>query len=221
MIPLIFCIYFRKKLNTKALKVFFIYAVILFLFVGINFLALKVIKDQLIIFLVLRLFNIFEYSIIAIFLYHVLKLPLFKKIILFSIIPFIIYAVIDYLYNNPAQFNNHSNIVAALLIIIFIVFFFYEKMNSEEMTPLHQSIYFWIIVALMLYFSGSFFFFLFSNAGVDRNLMAIVYCLVVLLKDILLSVSLLASETDEYKSNILQIPTDINFDEPNQSTAKN
>jgi|GEM_PF-7000752 len=94
-------------------------------------------------------------------------------------------------------------------------------MNSEEMTPLHQSIYFWIIVALMLYFSGSFFFFLFSNAGVDRNLMAIVYCLVVLLKDILLSVSLLASETDEYKSNILQIPTDINFDEPNQSTAKN
>ena len=169
----------------------------------------------------LRLFNIFEYSILALFLYHTFKAPFFKKAVLFSIIPFIIYAFGDYLAHDRTQFNNHSNIVSALLLIVFIVYFFYEKMNTVVMYPLYQSISFWICVALLLYFAGSFFFFLFIKSGVNRGLMNNIYAAVAILKNILLCLSLFASERVDNEDDALHIPNDLDLDELSLTNPKN
>jgi hypothetical protein len=180
-----------------------------------------VIKNNELFFIVLRLFNILEYSIIALFIHYVLKAPLFKKIVLYSIPLFILYGIVDYFANDRFQFNNHTNIVSALLLIVFIVYFFYEKMNTVVLYPLYQSIYFWICVGLFLYFTGSFFFFIFSTSDVDKILMKSIYALVVITKNILLCISLFSSENAEKDESPLQIPTDLDLDELSLTKPKN
>lgn len=84
------------------------------------------------------------------------------------------------------------------------------------MYPLYQSTVFWICVGLFLYFAGSFFFFLFTTTKVDKEfsiLMDIIYGFVVIVKNIILSLSLLASESEDNKEELLHFPTDIDLDE--------
>lgn len=217
ILPLIFCILFYKKLNTKALKVFFIYSVVLAFFACLSLFGLSILKDRSLYLLVIRIFNIFEYSIIAFFLYQIIRSPVFRKLILFSIVPFIIFAVVDYWISDREQFNNHSNIISALLIIGYITFYFYEKMRSVAISPLYQSIIFWICVGLFFYFAGTFFFFLFINSSKDKEfirLMNYIYVFVVITKNLILGLSLLASDTDETSDNdTLHFPTDLDLDE--------
>ncbi|RYY48631.1 MAG: hypothetical protein EOO06_09590 [Chitinophagaceae bacterium] len=215
LFPLIFCILFYKKLNTKALKVFFAYAVSLFSFTLLAFLSREVAQNSMSYFLLLRIFNIVEYTLIALFLRNVYQSTLFRRIVIFTIVPFIIFAVVDYIVTDKSQFNNHSTIVSSLLLILFIIYFFFEKMNTVVIYPLYQSISFWICVGLFLYFSGSFFFFLFIKAGEEKEfviLMNSIYAFVVILKNGLLSGALLASENSD-SNDSLQIPNDLDLDE--------
>jgi len=226
-LPLFFCILFYKKLNTKELKVFFVYAALLFLFNILTILLLEVFDERVTYFFIGRIFNIFEYSVICYFLYIVLKENWVRKVILFSIIPFTIYALFDYYISNKNTFNNHSNIVSYLLLIIFIVYFFFEKMRTVVVYPLYQSTVFWICVGLFLYFTGTFFFFVFitTSSGADKDFvrtMSHIYLISVVVKNIILCLSLFATNNnDERDENVLHIPTDLDLDEPfTPSTTK-
>ena len=224
IIPLIFCILFYKKLNTKALKVFFIYAILLCFFSSLSLLILKVIKDRTTYFFVIRLFNICEFTTIAIFIYHILKVDIARKIVLYTIPPFIIYAIVDYLLTEKNQFNNHSNVVSALLIILFIIYYFFEKMKTVVMYPLYQSISFWICVGLFLNFTGIFFFILFINSSTDKEfkiLMNSIVGIVTLTKNILLCLSLFATENTEQEDDELHIPNDMDLGEFSLTNLKN
>lgn len=89
------------------------------------------------------------------------------------------------------------------------------------MYPLYQSITFWICVGLLLYFAGSFFFFLFIKSSVDKVLMNSIYALVVIVKNILLCISLFASEKADDEDNALHIPKDLDLDELSLTNPKN
>jgi hypothetical protein len=224
LIPLIFCILFYKKLNTKALKVFFIYAILLVLFSGISHFTLKVLKEKEFYFFVIRLFNICEFSIIVYFLHNIIKTNLIKKITLYIIPLFIVYAVIDYLSTDKSQFNNHSHLISALLLIILIIYFFYEKMKTVVMYPLYQSVTFWICVGFFLYFTGTFFFFLFIKSSQDpdfKRQMNFIYGIVTVTKNILLCLSLFANEHLENENETLNIPSEIDLDEFSLTNLKN
>ncbi|MEX0635297.1 MAG: hypothetical protein WD135_00910 [Ferruginibacter sp.] len=93
------------------------------------------------------------------------------------------------------------------------------------MYPLYQTISFWICVAFFLYFSGTFFFFLLSQSSLDpqfKNQMKLIYGLVVLSKNIILSLSLFANEPDENApEEKLNLPNNINLDENFLTNYKN
>ena len=224
IIPLIFCILFFKKLNTRALKVFFIYSALLCFFSALSLISLKVLKNREFYFLVMRAFNIFEFSIIAYFLYQVIRNSIFKKVILFSIPVFAIYAILDYMLSDKTQFNNHSHIISALGLILLIIYFFYEKMKTVVMYPLYQSATFWICVGFFLYFAGTFFFFLFIKSSKDADFkrqMNFIYGIVTISKNILLCLSLFANEQQENIDDSLHIPSEINLDEFSLANLKN
>ena len=225
IIPLIFCILFFKKLNTRALKVFFVYTCMLCVFSILAVVALKIFKDRQVYFFVARSYNIIEFTVISFFLYYVFRKTLVKKLVLFFILPFIIYAAADYLINDRTHFNNHSNIVSALLLIAFLIYFFFEKMKTVVMYPLYQTITFWICVAFFLYFTGAFFFILFITSSTDIEFarqMNTIYGVVTITKNILLCLSLLASESvDQQISDELHIPTEVDLGEFSLTTLKN
>ena len=97
-------------------------------------------------------------------------------------------------------------------------------MNTVVMYPLYQSITFWICVGLFLYFAGSFFFFLFIKSAIDNEfiiLMNSIYAFVAVIKNILLSFSLFASEDIDNQDEALSIPNDLDLDELSLTNPKN
>ena len=223
--PLIFCLFFFRKLNSKGLKAFFVYTILLAFFVIITIIVLKVLHEKNYYFLIFRIFNIFEFATISIFLHRTIKNDIVKKIIISTIYIFFLWALIDYLLNDKTKFNNHSSIVSSLILISYIVYFFFEKMKTVVMYPLYQTISFWICVAFFLYFSGTFFFFLFSQSSLDpqfKNQMKLIYGLVTLSKNIILSLALFANEQDESAvEEKLNLPDNINLDEISLTNFKN
>ena len=211
-----FCVLFFNKLHTKSLKVFFIYTCLLFLFSIVSFFIISYPGTSLIYYLLLRLFSILEFSVIALFFYHVLKLPVAKKIILYLILLFFLFATLDYFFTEKSQFNNHSNLVSSLVLIVFIIYYFYEKMKIVVMYPLYQSIVFWICVAFFLLFTGTFFFFLLVSYSKDdefKGQLSYIYSFVTITKNILLCLSLFATENKEQPSDELHIPNHMDLDE--------
>jgi hypothetical protein len=98
-------------------------------------------------------------------------------------------------------------------------------MKTVVMYPLYQTISFWICVAFFLYFSGTFFYFLFSQSTLDpqfKKQMKLIYGLVTLSKNIILSFSLFVNEQED--NNIedkLNLPNNINLDEISLFNLKN
>ncbi|MEO7266106.1 MAG: hypothetical protein ABIW38_14410 [Ferruginibacter sp.] len=150
-------------------------------------------------------------------MYFVIKNNLVKFIIKISVATFILYAIIDYFLYDRTKFNNHASIVSSFSLIIILIYFFYEKMQTVFLYPLYQSISFWICVGFFLYFTGTFFFFLFtsnySNNKALLNQMLVIYTLVTITKNVILSLALFANEPQERKEEELFIPKDLQLDE--------
>ena len=214
ILPLIFCILFYKKLNTKALKVFFIYTIVLASFAIIGTISLYLVKSKDLYLLTVKLYTLAEYILFAILLNNFYINKIAKKIVLFSIIPFTIFCLINY-YITKSSYSNYPLLIEFLSFIVFIIYFFYEKMKTVVSYPLYQSISFWICVGLFLYFTGNFFFLLFSSSSTDKNFthqMKVIYSLVTITKNILLSFSFFATEFIESNEDSLNLPSELDLD---------
>ncbi len=192
------------------------YTCLLFTFSLASFLVIKYADNWTLYYLVLRLYSIVEFSVIALFFYYVIKLPLIRKLILVLIALFFIFSSVDYFLAEKSQFNNHSNLISSLILIVFIIYYFYEKMKIVVMYPLYQSIIFWICVAFFLLFTGTFFFFLLVSYSKDldfKQQLAYIYSFVTIAKNIILCLALLGIENKEQVSDELHIPNHMDLDE--------
>ncbi len=222
--PLIFCIFFYKKLNTKVSKAFLYYSLLLSIFSILSYSALEVLGNKEAYIAILKTYAFFEFLIISIFFSYLLKKKFIANLILLIIIPFFIFALLDYILTDKKQFNNHTNLVSAFLIIVYVIYYLFEKMKTVVMSPLYQSRPFWICVAYLVYFAGTFFFFLFISSSNDKAFkvqMSYIYTFVTITKNILLCLSLFASENIEHTDDALHIPSDINLDEFSLTSNKN
>ena len=215
--PLIFCIYFLKKINTKELKVFFVYSIFQALFAILCSLAIYAFKSFPSYILILRVHSVFEYFLISYFLYIVIRNSIVKKIILFLTIPYLILSIYDfYKYGNQA-FSNDPSLVEFLVLILFIIFFLFEKMQYSIQVPVYQTINFWISVGLFVYFTGTFFYILLvkntNNADIDlKKQLIIINSVVIIFKNIILGLSFLIKEDKSNDDNILNIASELDLD---------
>ncbi len=201
-------------MNTKALKVFFIYTIALAIFVIIGAISLYFLKSKEVYILTVKIYTITEYLLFAKFLSLSYNSKIAKKVILYSLFPFLGYSFFD-LFVNTTNFTSTPLLYEFLSFIIFSIYYFYEKMKTVVLYPLYQSISFWICVGLFLYFTGNFFYLIFSNYSTDRAFMEqirYVYSMVTISKNILLSCAFFANEIPENQYNEFQIPNDINLD---------
>ena len=112
---------------------------------------------------------------------------------------------------------NDASVIEFLIFIVILIYFFFEKMKQNFIVPIYQTINFWVCVGLFVYFTGSFFFLLLLS-NVDKtdthlkNEMKIIYSIVTILKNIILSLALLVNEdkTDEFQE--FQIPNELDLD---------
>jgi hypothetical protein len=130
-----------------------------------------------------------------------------KKILLLSILPFIIYCVYDFILEKGQGFAFFSLVIECLVLLVALLLILYEKMKYSLTVELHQTAFFWIAVAFVLYFAGNFFLFLYSkNSYHDEAFKfqyTIIYSAVTILKNILLCISILIKDlsNDDKKSD--------------------
>ena len=211
---MVFCIYFRNKIDTKGLKVFFIYTIALALLSISGLASFNFINVNSFYVYIVKLYTIVEYVLFAIMLYHFYENKAAKKLIIFSIFPFLFFSLIN-LYFNKNNFSSSPLLLEFFSFIVFIIYFFYEKMKSTILNPIYQNISFWICVGLFFYFSGNFFFLLFSTLRFKDGLvvqMQLVYTIVTISKNLFLSFAFFANGDIIKKNKYIQIPKDLNFD---------
>ena len=220
ILPFLFCLIFYKKINTRALKVFFIYTLLLSFFIFINYYLLYIreskdhVKEYYLI--NVRTYVITEYILLALFFFCTIKSKIPKNIILFSALPFTIFCILNYFSSDPLVFNNKTLLAEFSLFIIVIVYFFFEKMRIVTRIPLYQSITFWLCVGLFIYFTGNFFYLLFTSTATDLKFKAqmhIIYSIVTITKDIILSLAWFAFEQKVTIEDELRIPKDLHLDD--------
>ncbi len=218
-IPLIFCVLFYKKLNTRFLEVFFIYAILQAVFIILISLNYYINRSLPTNNLILRFHLVFEYILIGYFLYLLIESVIARKILLFSILPFLIYNFYDFLKYGNSTFSNTPTIVEFFIFIVFIIIFFFEKMQNDFTVPIYSTISFWICVGLFVYCTGNFFYILFSenfkNANIEiKNQLKLLYSVITILKNIIIGFSLfnISSQKKSEDSNSAQFPSDINLD---------
>jgi hypothetical protein len=147
-------------------------------------------------------------------LYCFYQNALAKKMIIYSILPFLIFSFINVFYSKY-NFSNYPLLYEFLAFIIFLIYFFYEKMRLTFNYLLYQSISFWICVGLFFYFCGNFFFLLFTSYSSNHNFifqLQLVYTFVTIIKNLILSFSLLSKEINNNEQKSYPFPQDLDLD---------
>lgn len=164
----------------------------------------------------LRLNIVTEYIILIFFFRYIFQNSIINKIISYSIIPFLIYIIIDFYYGDKNSLPNKVSVIEFFIFIIILIYYFFEKMRLNVLLPIYQTNAFWICVGLFLYFTGSFFFLLLlsnvekSNVSL-KNEMMIIYSIVTISKNLILSCSMIVDETKDEEMTELHIPSEIDL----------
>lgn len=215
-LPLGFCIFFLKKINTKYLKVFFIYTLLLAIFSSSTLYILNIEKSRPTYLFVVRVYFAIEYAILVYFFSILFQNNKFKSIILYSIIPFWFYCIYNFFVSEHDTFNNYPALVEFAVFILIIIFYFYEKMNIVSSIPLYKSVSFWLCVGMFIYFTGNLFFLLFITSTSDQKLlqqMFLIYTAVTITKNLILGAAWFANEKVQTDADIIQLPENMHLDD--------
>jgi len=116
--------------------------------------------------LLLNIFVPFRYVLFSGMFYFNFRSPRIKRIILYTMIAFGPFALLDiYASNlNLADLHNHlvgrySQVVESALIILWVLLYFYEIINSLKVSNILTYPFFWVCAGLLIFYSGNIFYF--------------------------------------------------------------
>ena len=206
---------FFKKLNTKALKVFFIYEIIFTLFILLGAYTFIIQKSILIYGYILHASLICEYSLISYFFFLLYKNSLSKRIIIIGIFLFLA-------FNLVFKLTDHKSlgiviVIEFLLLILCALYYFFEKIKIVGTVPIYKNITFWIVVGFLIYASGNIFAFVYLEAitkdAEGAKQLRYVYSFVTITKNLIFSMGIVLGTESIYKENKFTIPDNLNLDD--------
>jgi hypothetical protein len=151
----------------------------------------------------------------CLFFHYLYKNKKAKKVILYLILPIVLFWSVNFFFNYNENFNSKALIFEFIFFLFVIIYYFFEKMIIVTNNSIHKSISFWICIGLFLYFAGNFFFLLFSDYTKDvkfLNNLKIIYTFVTISKDIILALAWFAHEKIETDADIIKIPEGLELD---------
>lgn len=223
LIPLLFCILFirRKRLNTKSLKVFFIYSIFqVITAISISFFV-HYFKSYSGYLSILRSHLLLEFFFLSLFFYYLIENQFFRKVILILILPYVFYVVYDYMINGNLEFNYFPTALEFLIFIIYSIFYFFEVIQNHNLpvTPIYKNILFCISVGLFFYFTGNFFYILLVknsiSAGINvQEMLIVIYSCISILKNFILGFSFFTNYSSPPPSSSISYPEELDIITP-------
>lgn len=166
-------------------------------------------------YLVTRIYNILEYSLLSYLFYLNIKNKIIRNILVVSPLPFILFCIYDFLISTKPNLPFLPLIFEYLILLLFIVYFFFEVIQETVVEPIYHKTIFWISVAFIINFSGNFFLFLYSKTSYNdeafRRQFLIIYSSVTIIKNILLCIAVALKETkiDNQNLNLSSIDSEL------------
>lgn len=115
-----------------------------------------------------RLFTIFEYSLVSLFLFKIIQNATFRKFITFASLAFLSFSIFDLISSRSKYFDSIATGISCILILVYSIFYLFEQIKSPNSLFLYSTPNFWIVVAFIVFFSGTFFIFIFSQNNYDN-----------------------------------------------------
>lgn len=176
LIPLLLFFVFYARNKKKDVRVIFCYC--LYTFINELFVTDQVgfeVKDD-VTYTLLSAFTIVEYVLFSYTIYLNLKTPIFRRLIMWLSLPFLIVTIILFLNKGTkTSIDSIAITIEYILLITYSLFWFFEELNQASTRFIYSTYQFWIVMAILLYPAGTFFFFMqsdtFSDDEWDRWLM--------------------------------------------------
>lgn len=207
---------------TKEKKVFFLYTILIAILVIVGFSLLYLFKSSENYYLVVRVYIVIEYSLLAYFFSLFIRNLAIKRILLFTPVAFLIFCVYDFIIEKTPGLPFLPASVAHILLLCFIIYYFFEVMQDSVVEPIYQRAIFWISVAFIINSSGNFFLFLYSRTSFNddtfKSQYTIIYTTVTVIKNLLLCISIMIKENKPVET--LHHPIDIDLDSFNPIKSK-
>lgn len=146
-------------------------------------------------YLIARFHTVLEFTLLSLIFSSFVYNKFISRLILFLIIPFTIFCIFDYLNAKSPSIAYLPLFVECSYFILAIIYLYYEKISSEDSgISLPSTFFFWLTVGFFINFSGNFSLFLYSNSATANDTdfkmnYTIIYSIVTVLKNILLSVA--------------------------------
>jgi len=183
---------------TKERKVFFLYCFVAAILVIIGFSLRYIYQVKEYYFVVARIYVIVEYAFLSYLYALYIKHAVLKKILLYSSVPFAVFAIFDFILSKEPTLPFIPLIVEYILLLFFIICFFFEVMQETVIEPVYHRAIFWVSVAFIVNFSGNFFLFIYSKNSFNNETFqrqyTIIYSTVTILKNTLLCIGVMRRE---------------------------
>lgn len=116
--------------------------------------------------LLLNLFVPCRYLLFSGMFYYKFQSPGIRKIILYTLIGFVPFTLLDVYISNPqlSDLHNHrvgkySQVVESVLIIVWVLLYFYEITKTLKVNNIITYPFFWVCAGLLIFYSGNIFYF--------------------------------------------------------------
>lgn len=161
-LPLVLCLYKYRHLD----KAFHLLLILLSLdfFVGLSMFHLAAHRTNNI--WVQNLYVLFRYSLTSGMFYYYYRSEKLKRLVLFSIVVFIPFSLLDIFLsnNNLSDLHNHltgkySQVVESILLIFWVLAYFYELIKYLNISNILGFPFFWVCAGIMIFYSGNIFYF--------------------------------------------------------------
>ncbi len=206
VLPVIFYLVFRKRMNDKVLRVVFFLLAITFMLDLYGLYRLSKHSDN---FAAYNLNLLVEAVCLSIFFYQIFKKLLFKKIILSIGILFILYWVYKFIRAGGSNvFLNTFETIKNISIFAFAVYYYYEQVIKINATSVFSRPSFWVVTAYLFYIAGTFFLFLYlpSLSPTDQEKYYVLNYVFVVIRTILLSIAMfMKTDVQDDTTNSLKV----------------
>jgi len=109
-------------------------------------------------------FLILRHLLTLLFMYFILEISLLKKILKWSIIPFLIFSIINYTsIQTPFNINSYTIILSNIILVITSLMYFKQLLEETKIIKLSSKSEVWICLGVLIYYIGTLPFFILFN----------------------------------------------------------
>lgn len=193
--PFIFYFIFRKKNDSRELRVIFFYIIYCIINDALSYYLFVLLNSKNYNgYALYNLFTVVEFGCFCYLIALAINIKKFNKVLIGTFGLFIILAFINYILTSGESITSPIDGMKGIFTIALCIYFFYSQLKKSDNFLLYTTQRFWIIIAFLIYVAGTFFLYLLAQKQIQDRVFQSNYVIInssfIIIKNILLCVAM-------------------------------